>query len=510
MTDQRPAHESYWMASAAGTGYPSLAAGLETDVVVIGGGIAGLCTAWEVARAGLGVVLLEADRIGSGVSGYTTAKLTSLHTLVYARLREQLGAEAARLYAASHQDALRHVAGICAELGADADLERMPAYTYVESARRVEEIRTEARAAREAGLPASFVTETGLPYPVAGAVRVADQLQFHPRRFLLALAADLTARGGRIHERSRAVALHDGARCRVTTESGGSVVAHDAVVATHFPVFDRSMLFTRLKPRRELVTAAEVPSESAPHGMYITPEQHTRSVRSAPLPDHSRRLLIVTGEAFDPGAGGVEERFALLGTWTRGRFPESRITYRWSAQDNATTDGLPYVGHLHPGTQHVYVATGFGGWGMSGGVMSGKLIASHITGRPRPAWTELYDPRRLPHVREAGPMLRQQAYVARHFVGDRLVSSHVDSVADIPPGSGAIVRLHGQQVAAYRDDSGAVTTVSARCTHLGCTVHFDDAERVWECPCHGSRYAADGSVLHGPATRPLDPLDPPE
>ncbi|MGP3923211.1 FAD-dependent oxidoreductase [Streptomyces sp. 8N616] len=513
MSDQDPrgpTHESYWMASSESTALPPLDADLEVDAVVIGGGIAGLCTAWELQRAGVGVALLEADRIGTGVTGYTTAKLTALHTLIYAWLREEHGPEGARLYAQSHLEAIEHAAALCAELGTDADLERVPAYTYVESARRVEEIRAEAEAAREAGLPASFVKETGLPYPVAGAVRVEDQLQFHPRKFLLALAHGLTERGGRIFEHTRAVGLHDGTRCRITTESGAVVVARDAVVATHYPVFDRSMLFARLKPRRELVAAAAVPAERAPAGMYITPEQHTRSVRSAPLPGGVQRLLIVTGESFEPGTGSVEERYSLLTAWIRGRFPEAEITYRWAAQDNDTTDRLPYVGHFHPGTQHVYVATGFGGWGMSGGVMSGRLLASHIAGGPRPAWTELYDPRRLPRVRDAGPLLKQQAFVAKHFVGDRLHTSHVDSAADIPPGSGAVVRAGGHHCAAYRDDSGAVTAVDARCTHLGCLVHFDDAEQVWECPCHGSRFATDGSVLHGPATRPLEAREIPE
>ncbi|MET8679347.1 FAD-dependent oxidoreductase [Streptomyces sp. NPDC004647] len=510
MSQAELTHESYWMASTESTAHPSLETDLEVDVVVIGGGIAGLCTAWELKRAGADVALLEADRIGSGVTGYTSAKLTSLHSLAYTRLREDHGPESARLYAESHQDAIGHVERVCADLGADAELERVPAYTYMESAERVGEIRAEAEAAREAGLPASFVTETDLPFPVAGAVRVADQMQFHPRKFLLALARDLADRGGHIFERSRAVGLHDGARCRVTTESGATVVARDVVVATHYPIFDRAMLFTRLKPRRELVAAAVLPAERAPAGMYITPEQHTRSVRGAPLHADGQRLLIVTGESFTPGTGEAEERFERLAAWTRSRFPEARLGYRWAAQDNDTTDGVPYIGHSHPGTQHVYVATGFGGWGLSGGVLSGRLLAAHITGSPRPPWTELYDPRRLPRLREASALLGQQAFVAKHFVGDRLHTSHVDSAADIPPGSGAVVRIRGQRCAVYRDESGAVTAVSARCTHLGCLVQFDAGERAWECPCHGSRFAPDGSVLHGPATRPLEPRRLPE
>ncbi|WP_432092710.1 FAD-dependent oxidoreductase [Streptomyces sp. bgisy100] len=506
MADQRPAQESYWMVSAEHTGYPPLRDDLEVDTVVVGGGIAGLCTAWELERAGQRVALLEADRIGSGVTGYTSAKLTALHTLVYARLRKQQGSEAARLYAESQQDGVEHVGRICAELGADAELERVPAYTYLESEERVGELRAEAEAAREAGLAASFVTTTELPFPVAGAVRVEDQMQFHPRKFLLAMARDLVDRGGLIFERTRATELHDGARCRVGTEHGATVVARDAVVATHYPVFDRALLFTRLKPRRELVVAAPVPAGSAPIGMYITPERRTRSVRTAPL-DDEHRLLIVTGESFEPGTGDAEQRFARLADWTHQHYPGAGITHRWAAQDNDSTDGLPYVGHFHPGTQHVYVATGFGGWGLSGGVMSGRLLASHIAGGPRPGWTELYDPRRLPHLREAPTLLQRQASVGRHFVGDRLHTSYVDSVEDIPPGSGAVVRLGGRRCAVYRDPSGAATAVSARCTHLGCLVQFNGAERAWECPCHGSRFAVDGSVLEGPAVRPLEPRD---
>ena len=283
----------------------------------------------------------------------------------------------------------------------------------------------------------------------------------------------------------------------------------DVVVATHYPVFDRALLFSRLEPRRELVVAAVLDADRAPRGMYITPEQHTRSVRTAPYGD-GRRLLIVTGESSAPGSENAAERFVRLAAWTHEHFPTAEIAYRWATQDNDTTDRLPYVGHFHPGARHVFVATGFGGWGLSNGVMSGRLLTDLITGAEPPPWADLFDPRRLNPLREAPALLKLQLSVAGHFVGDRLRPSHVGSVAEIAPGDGAVVRVGGQRCAVYRDESGTAHAVSARCTHLGCLVRFNEAETAWECPCHGSRFAVDGSVLQGPATRPLAPRDLPD
>jgi Rieske Fe-S protein len=274
------------------------------------------------------------------------------------------------------------------------------------------------------------------------------------------------------------------------------------VVATHYPVFDRAMLFARLSVRRELVVAAAMPAADAPAGIFITREQNTRSVRTAPYPD-GRRLLVVTGEPFTPGEGTVTDRFERLLDWTATHFPTAEVVYRWAAQDTGSLDGVPYIGPFHPGARHTWVATGFGGWGMSTGVMAGRLLTGLI-GEAPPPWASLYDPRRVKPMSEAVPALKLTAKVARHFVGDRL-SSHVDSVDLIPRGQGAVTRLGGERCAVYRDHDGTVTAVSATCTHLGCIVRFNDAETAWECPCHGSRFAVDGTVLQGPANRPLEP-----
>ncbi|MFD4987714.1 FAD-dependent oxidoreductase [Streptomyces sp. NPDC058374] len=503
--------ESYWMETAPGPERPPLAEDIEVDVAVVGGGVAGLSAAWELSRAGRSVAVLEADRVASGVTGYTTAKVSALHSRVYDPLRRAHGAEAARLYADSQRDAVERIARTVTELAVDCDFERADAYTYAAGPASADAIAAEARAAAEAGLAARHVTETGLPFAVAGAVRLDGQAQFHPRKYLLALAADLEARGGRVFERSRVTRLSEGQPCRVTTETGQQVTARDVVIATHYPVFDRALLFARLSPRRELVVAAPLARERAPQGMYITEDEGKRSVRTAPL-DEEHRLLIVTGESFTPGTGDPRAALRRLDTWMHDRFPAAGPTaYHWAAQDLDPSDTVPLVGPFHPGARHTYVATGFGGWGMTGGALAGHLLTSLITGSGVPPWADLYDPRRLKSLmREGRALLGLQAEVAGHFAGDRLRVTHVDSVAEIAPGTGAVVRLGGRRCAVHRAEDGTVRAVSARCTHLGCLVSFNQAETAWECPCHGSRFDVDGAVLQGPATRPLEELDVPE
>jgi glycine/D-amino acid oxidase-like deaminating enzyme/nitrite reductase/ring-hydroxylating ferredoxin subunit len=471
------------------------------DVVVIGGGIVGLTTALLLQQAGRHVVLLEADRLARGVSGYTTAKVSSQHGLKYAQLTSKHGAEAARVYGQANEAALAWIAERVRNDGIDCDFRRQPSYAYVSSDSEREQVEDEARAAIAAGLPATLTDSTPLPYPVAAAVRFDDQAEFHPRKYLLALAARVTDAGAEVYERSHAVEVDADGDGVAVKAPGGRVTADHAVVASHYPFLDRSLSFARVHPQRSYAIACRI-SGAPPDGMHISGDSPTRSIRAIPLGDE--QLLLVGGEGHKTGAGGdTEERYRRLERFARQHWDVEAVAYRWSTQDNSTLDGMPYVGRLTPRSDRVLMATGFAKWGMTGGTAAAHALADVLAGRASAA-ADLFDPWRRTARASAVKLLEENAQVGARLIGDRLAKPGIRQIDALQPGEGDVVRHDGDKVAAYRDDDGALVAVSARCTHLGCQVSWNRAERSWDCPCHGSRFAPDGRVLHGPAVHALE------
>jgi glycine/D-amino acid oxidase-like deaminating enzyme/nitrite reductase/ring-hydroxylating ferredoxin subunit len=497
--------ESYWIASTEAPRFPPLEAEVSVDVAVVGAGITGIMTATLLKRAGKTVALVESKRILHGATGYTTAKLTAGHNVVYSHLERHFGAEGARLYAAANQTAVETVARMAADERIECDLERTRNYVYSESPDEVETLRSEADAARRAGLPASFTRETELPFAVAGAVALEEQAQFHPRKFLLPLARALPGDGSHVFELTRVRDVREGDPCVVDT-ARGPIRARSVVLATHLPILDRGFFFAKTHPKRSHVVAARVAADRAVAGMYISTETPTHSVRSAP--DGDGRLLLIGGEGHKTGQEPrTDARGERLAAWARERFGVEDIAYRWATQDFYSVDRVPYVGRLRRRSSGILVATGFGGWGMSNGVASALVLADLLLGRPN-SWATLYDAKRLKPVTSAVDFAKENANVAKRWLGDRARAAAADESLDaLAPGEGRVVRLNGQLVGVRRDASGALHAVSAVCTHLGCVVSWNPAEESWDCPCHGSRFAADGTAIQGPAVDDLAAQD---
>jgi glycine/D-amino acid oxidase-like deaminating enzyme/nitrite reductase/ring-hydroxylating ferredoxin subunit len=491
---------SLWLDTTEDAGFPRLDRPMTVDVAVLGGGIVGITTALLLKRAGMTVAVIEADRVGAGVSGNTTAKLSSLHGLAYARLSSQFGDDGARAYGEANQAGIELIAKWVEDEAVECDFRRKPNFTYATSRDGVGDIEKEVEAAQRVGLPASYTEQTDLPYPVAGAVRFEDQAEFHPRKFLLALAGLIPGDGSHVFEHTRATGVSDGKPCRVET-TGPALTAGAVVVATHFPILDRGLYFARIHPERSYALGVRVRGET-PQGMYISSEQPTRSIRAHPVADGE--ILIVGGEGHKTGQGGdTLERYEALERFAREHWDVESIEYQWASQDNESVDHVPYIGKLAPVSRRIYTATGFKKWGLAQGAAAGMILEDLILGRKNP-WADLYDPSRMKPLASAKDLVRENANVATRFVGDRLTKRGRRNAEQLEPGEGDIASLNGEKVAAYRDEDGALHAVSTLCTHMGCQVNWNSGDRSWDCPCHGSRFSPDGEILEGPAVRPLE------
>jgi glycine/D-amino acid oxidase-like deaminating enzyme/nitrite reductase/ring-hydroxylating ferredoxin subunit len=487
--------ESYWIATTPESSYPPISGDTHVDVAILGGGIVGITTAYLLKEAGVpSVAVIEADRIITGVTGHTTAKVTSQHGLIYDRLISKFGKQQAQQYAESNQAAIEKIASIVSSKGIDCDFVRKPAYVYASSEESVGDIRNEVDAAQNLGIPASFKADLPLPFKTYGAVCFGNQAQFHPRKYLCALAREIDGDGCHIFEKTRALKIEGGGPVTITTDKG-TIKAHKVIQATHFPIHDKpGMLFQRLYQSRSYVLGVRI-EEPFPQGMFISAEKPVRSLRSQSAGEDE--LILVSGEGHRTGEGNEIDHYRNLEKWIRSVYSVNSIDYHWSTQDVITVDHVPYIGRLTSDNKNLFIATGFRKWGMTTGTVAAMILTDMILGRANP-WEEVYNPSRFKPLESAKTFFSQVAEATKGLVGDRIVPVH-EKASQILPGEGAIVKIEGEKVAAYRNDAGVLHKLDPSCRHMGCIVSWNNAENTWDCPCHGSRYNATGEVIKNPA-----------
>jgi glycine/D-amino acid oxidase-like deaminating enzyme/nitrite reductase/ring-hydroxylating ferredoxin subunit len=498
----------YWAASEPLPTFPALDRAQTVDAVVVGGGITGLTAAYLLTQAGKSVALIERRRCVEIDTGHTSAHVTMVTDLPLSSLIQYFGRDHAQ---AAWDAGLAAIAQIDAAVRANdiaCDFAWVPGYLHAvfgePNASDRKFLRGQADAAVDLGFDAEFVDEVPL-YGGPG-VRFDDQARFHPRKYLAGLMRAIIAKGGHIYEHTEAGEFSD--RPLAVTANGHKLSCGEIVLATHTPLMGKASLAsatlfqTKLALYTTYVVAGRVAKGAVPDALFWDTGDPYHYLRIEPATDHD--VVVLGGEDHKTGqADDTTACYDRLARKLKALVPSAQITHRWSGQVIETPDGLPYIGET---AEHQFAATGFSGNGMTFGTLGGMMAADRVLGRRNP-WSDLFDPARKKVFGGAWDYLRENKDYPYYMIRDRFAGAEARSLRAVRRGEARIVEHDGQQVAVCRDETGRATAVSAICTHMGCLVDWNEAERTWDCPCHGSRFAVDGTVLAGPAEKALQKVE---
>lgn len=490
---------SYWIDSTKKKSFKQQNRNLKTDIAILGGGIVGITTAFLLNKEGINSLVIEARKILEGTTGHTTAKITSQHRLIYDYLINKFGKERAKQYADANQSAIELINNTVTNNNIDCNFIRKPSYVYTESDAFIKNIEKETKSAKDLGLPAEYVTDTSLPFQVKCAVKFNNQAQFHPLKFLVHLANKIQNNGCEIFEKTRVMKIEGNSPYTIITDMG-NITAKKVVVATHYPIFDKpGLYFSRLYASRSYVLGMRT-KEKLPDGMYISADNPVHSFRTQPV--NNDTMLLLGGEGHKTGQGdNTIFHYKRLEDYAKRIYSIESLDYYWSTQDCITVDGVPYIGRITPGSENLFTATGFNKWGMTNGTAAAMILRDMILEQNNP-WLEVFSPSRFKVFASTGEFIKQNINVASEFIGGKL--NVPDSISgQLEKGEGKVLTIQQKKLAVYKDEKGILHITEPSCTHLGCQIKWNHAEKTWDCPCHGSRFTFDGEVIQGPAVKKL-------
>lgn len=469
------------------------------DCLIVGGGITGLTTALLLQTTGKQTILAEAHCIGFGTTGGTSAHINNFADTTYAEAESTFGAEGAQLFADAIREGFELIKHHLNEYQLDCDYESKPGYLYAENDDEVKQLDDIYKGTMKVGVQVQCIMDVPTPVPFQKALVFEGQAQFHPLKYLLGLQKTYLDAGGIILENTRIEDTKHQDGLHIT----GDIRAKNVIYATHMPSNINVFNF-ECAPYRSYVLAVKLHSGKYPDALIYDSQEPYHYVRSHTI--DGQKLLLIGGLDHKTGHGDPKSAFADLEKYTRKYYNISSVKYRWSSQYYIPVDGLPYIGQMPFAAKGIYCATGYNGNGMMLGSVAGKILSDLVSGKQN-RYAKLFSPSRVKPIDGFTDFLKENADIAYHFVADRFSFKDTDSLKRLRPGTGKLVEVDGQKIAAYRDDDGGIHVLSPVCTHAACIVNWNSEEKTWDCPCHGARYDIDGNVLTGPATRNLTKIE---
>ncbi|TMU83951.1 FAD-dependent oxidoreductase [Bacillus sp. BHET2] len=493
--------EPYWRETAKLPLFKKLDKNIKVDVAVVGGGIAGITTAYLLAKGGKNVALIEADHLLNGTTGHTTAKISAQHGLIYDELIQHFGEEFAKKYYLSQSKALQFIRDTISSENIDCHFSEEDSYVYATTKQYEEKIEKEYEAYQKLEINGEIIRELPLDLVIKNAVVMKGQAQFHPLKYLKALIESYTGLGGQIFEGTAAKTINEGTNTQVVTVDGYHLDGEHVVICSHFPFYDgMGLYFTKMHAERSYILGVKA-KKDYPGGMYISAEDPIRSLRSE-IDENGEKLILIGGNKHKTGQGkDTMDHYKALQEFGEEVMGVEEVRYRWSAQDLITLDKVPYIGKLTEKHPSIFVATGFNKWGMTSGTLAGQILSDQILGNHH-IYADVYTPSRFVADPSIKHFLKENLNVAGQLMKGKLQIPS-KKPQELQNGEGDIVNLNGRRCGGYRDESGRLHIVDTTCTHLGCETEWNHGDHTWDCPCHGSRFSIDGDVIEGPAKKPL-------